>query len=113
VDQEEQARRPKPQLTLRAVDRQRGWIGLIAILIALVIVAVLAQTVLRTYGLMPGAETSARSGARGPGVAAPAEVDPTAATPAPRNPIERARGLEQQVQRDAQELGKRADEQTK
>ena len=113
MDPEEQARRPESQLTLRAVDRQRGWIGLIAILIALVIVAVLAQTVLKTYGLLPGAETSARAGPRGPGVAAPAEVDPTAATPAPSTPIERARGLEQQVQRDAQDLGRRIDEQTK
>ncbi len=110
MDPEEQARRPESQLTLRAVDRQRGWIGLIAILIALVIVAVLAQTVLKTYGVLPGAETSARAAARGPGAAAPAEIDPVAA---PRAPIERARGLEQQLQRDAQELGKRVDEQTK
>ena len=86
---------------------------MIAILIALVIVAVLAQTVLKTNGLMPGTGTSAGAGPRGPGAAAPAEVDPTAATPAPSTPIERARGLEQQVQRDAQELGKRIDEQTK
>jgi hypothetical protein len=93
--------------------RQRGWLGLIAILIALVIVAVLAQRLLRTYGLVPGAETSAQAGPRGPGPAAPAAGDATAVAPAPTNPIERARGLEQQVQRDAQELGKRIDEQTK
>ena len=97
----------------RAFDRQRGWIGLIAILIALAIVAVLAQTVLKTYGLLPGAETSAKAGPRGPGVGAPAETDPTAATPAPSTPIDRARGLEQQLQRDTQDLGKRIDEQTK
>jgi hypothetical protein len=100
-------------LILRTVDRERGWVGLIALLIALVIVAMLAQTVLKTYGLLPGAETSAKAGSRVPGAAAPAEIDPTAATPAPNTPIERARGLEQQVQRDAQELGKRVDEQTK
>jgi hypothetical protein len=98
---------------ISAFDRERGWFGLIAILIALVIVAVLAQTALKTYGLLPGAETSAKAGPRGPGVASPAEVDPTTATPAPNTPIERARGVEQQVQRDAQELGKRIDEQTK
>jgi len=114
MDQKEQARRSESQLTLiSAFDRERGWFGLIAILVALVIVAVLAQTALKTYGLLPGAETSAKAGPRGPGVAAPAEVDPTTATPAPNTPIERARGLEQQVQRDAQELGKRIDEQTK
>ncbi len=114
MDQKEQARRSEPQLTLiSAFDRERGWVGLIAILITLVIVAVLAQTVLKTYGLLPGAETSAKAGLRGPGVAAPAEVDPTTATPSPSTPIERARGLEQQVQRDAQELGRHIDEQTK
>jgi len=90
--------------------RQRGWLGLIAILIALVIVALLAQKLLKTYGLVPGAETSAPAGLRGPGSAA---GDPTNATPAPTNPIARARGLEQQVQRDAQDIGKRIDEQTK
>ena len=106
MDQKKQTRRPVPQLT----HGQRGWIGLIAILIALVIVALLAQTVLKTYGLLPGAET-AKGGPRGPGVAGSAEVDPTAATPAPTTPIERARGLEQQLQRDADERGKRIDEQ--
>jgi hypothetical protein len=100
-------------MSMRGFGRQRGWLGLIAILIALVIVALLAQTLLKTYGLLPGAETSTKAGPRGPGVAAPVEVDPTTATPAPTTPIERARGMEQQLQRDAQELGKRIDEQTK
>ena len=109
MDQEKQTRRPVPQLT----HRQRGWLGLVAILIALVIVALLAQTVLKTYGLLPGAETSAKAGPRGPGVAGSAEVDPAAATPAPSTPIERARGLEQQLQRDARDLGRRVDEQAK
>lgn len=95
---------------MKSRARQRGWLGLIAILIALVIVAVLAQKLLKTYGLVPGSEAPAQAGLRGPG---PAAGDPTSATPAPTNPIERARGLEQQVQRDAQELGKRIDEQTK
>jgi hypothetical protein len=93
--------------------RQRGWLGLIAILIALVIVAVLAQKLLKTYALVPGSGAPAQAGLRGPGPAAPVAGDPTSAAPTPTNPIERARGLEQQVQRDAQELGKRIDEQTK
>jgi len=109
MDQKKQARRPVPQLT----RGQRGWIGLIAILIALVIVALLAQTVLKTYGLLPGAETSGKAGSRIPGVAGTAEVDPTSATRVPATPIERARGLEQQLQRDADERGQRIDEQTK
>ena len=87
---------------------QRGWVGLVGILIALVIVAVLAQTVLRSYGLVGGAEHTA---ARGSGAAATGDAAQPARTPA--NPIERARGLEQQVQRDASDLGRRIDEQTK
>jgi hypothetical protein len=34
-------------------------------------------------------------------------------TPAPTAPIERARGVEQQLQRDAQDLARRVDEATK
>jgi hypothetical protein len=103
-------------MTDRAMNmraRQRGWLGLIAILIALVIVAVLAQKLLKTYGLVPGPESSAQTGPRGPGPATPAAGDTTSAVPPPTNPIERARGLEQQVQREAQDIGKRIDEQTK
>jgi hypothetical protein len=92
---------------------QRGWLGLIALLIALVIIAVLAQTVLRSYGMLGGGEHTAKAGARVPGAAAPADVDATQATSSITAPIERARGLEQQVQRDAQDLDRRIDEQTK
>jgi Tfp pilus assembly protein PilE len=93
--------------------RQRGWLGLVALLIALVIVAVLAQTVLRSYGMLGGGDRTATARARAPGAAAPAEGDATQATPSITAPIERARGLEQQVQRDAQDLDRRIDEQTK
>jgi hypothetical protein len=48
VDTQEQAGRPEPQLTLR----QRGWVGLVVLLLALVIVAVLAQTALKHDGLL-------------------------------------------------------------
>ena len=91
---------------------QRGWVGLIAILIALVIVALLAQTLLKSSGLL-GAGAPTKAGTRVPGPAAPAAPDSTAAPAAPVTAIERARGLEQQVQRDAQEQARRIDEQTK
>jgi hypothetical protein len=91
--------------------RHRGWIGLIGILIALVIVAVLAQTVLRSYGLLGSADRTA-AGPRTPEGVTPAGEPPRPA-PAVMAPIERARGLEQQVQRDAQDLGQRIEEQTK
>ena len=91
--------------------RQRGWIGLIGILIALVIVAVLAQTVLRSYGLLGSADRTA-AGPRTPPSVTPAG-EPAPAVPAVMAPIERAKGVEQQVQRDAQDLGQRIEEQTK
>jgi hypothetical protein len=91
---------------------QRGWIGLIAILIALVIVAMLAQTLLKSSGLL-GSGAPTKAGTRVPGPAAPVAPDSAAAPAAPTTPIESARGLEQQVQRDAQEQARRIDEQTK
>ncbi len=83
------------------------------LLIALVIVALLAQTVLKSYGLVGGGERTAAAGSRLPGVVAPAAVDATEATPAPTTPIERARGVERDLRRDAGNLGRRIDEQTK
>jgi len=96
---------------MSAAQGQRGWIGLIGLLIALLLVALLAQTVLKTYGVLPGRDTAAKAGPRG--VGAPAPADPTLATPAATTPIERARGVEQQLQRDAQDLARRVDESTK
>ena len=96
--------------------RQRGWLGLIGLLLALVIVAVLAQKVLKTYGLLSGAEPRASSaserGPRGPGEASPAPLDASGVTPAPAA-MERARGLESAVQQQAQDLNKRMDETAK
>jgi len=96
--------------------RQRGWLGLIGLLLALVIVAVLAQKVLKTYGLLSGAEPGAKSvserGPRGPGEVSPAPLDASGVTPAPAA-MERARGLESAVQQQAQDLNKRMDETAK
>ena len=93
--------------------RQRGWVGIVALLIALVIVAVLAQTVLRAYGLLPGPEAAERAGPRAVGAVAPATPDATTAVPAPTTPIERARGVERELRRDADAESRRIDEQTK
>ena len=96
--------------------RQRGWLGLIGLLLALVIVAVLAQKVLKTYGLLSGAQPEAKSaserGPRGPGEISPAPLDASGVTPAPAA-MERARGLESAVQQQAQDLNKRMDETAK
>src|SRR5262249_16286016 len=109
VDQTQQTRRPVAELALFG---QRGWVGLIVLLLALVIVALLAQTVLKSYGMLgAGAPVKAQRGVGGP--AAPVAPETAGAPSVPTTPIERARGLEQQLQRDAQEQAQRIDEQTK
>ena len=45
--------------------RQRGWVGIIVILLALAIVAVLAKDALKSYGLAPGAVAKAKVGSPG------------------------------------------------
>jgi len=107
VDQAQQARRPIAELT---PSRERGWVGLIVLLLALVIVAVLAQTVLKSYGML-GAGAPVKAQTRGPGPAASASPD-TAAAPAPMTPIERARGVEQTVKQGEEDTSKRTGEQT-
>jgi len=98
---------------MKAGRYQRGWVGLIGVLIALAIVAVLAQTVLKSYGLLPGSVAAERAGPRAASAAGPAPADPTAATPAPTAPLDRARGVERTLQRDAQDLARRIDESAK
>ena len=109
MDTQEQAGRPDPQLTLKG---QRGWVGLVVLLLALVIVAVLAQSALKHYGLLAPADTPAvNASARVQAADAPVELDPAATTP--RNALERARGMENAVRRQADDLGKRIDDSTK
>jgi hypothetical protein len=79
----------------------------------LAIVAVLAQTVLKSYGLLAGSDAVRPAGPRAVSAASPAPADPTAATPAPTAPLERARGVEQAIQRDARDLERRIDESAK
>ena len=95
-----------------AAQPQRGWIGIVGLLIALVIVALLAQTALKTYGLLPGSDAAVEAVPRGVGAAGPAPADATVASPAAA-PIERAREVERQLQRDAQDLARRIDESAK
>jgi hypothetical protein len=80
------------------------------LLLALVIVAVLAQTALKRYGLL-GDSATANSSARGATAVSPGEVDP--ATTTPRNALERARGLENAVRKQADDLGKQIDDTAK
>jgi len=91
---------------------QRGWLGLIGILLALVIVAVLAQSVLRSYGLL-GGEPAAAKGREEPATSQPPTAGAPRGAPAVTAPIERARALERDLKRDAGDLDRRVDEQTK
>jgi hypothetical protein len=84
-------------------------VGLVVILIALLIVAVLAQTALKSYGLLPGSD---KASAADTSAAAPPGAATRAPAAAPATPIERARGVEQQVKRDAEIQEKRIDEST-
>ena len=95
--------------------RQRGWVGMIIVLVALVIVALLAQTALKRYGLLSAsAPVVGKPGdlPRASGIS-PAPLDSSAATPAPTAPMERARNVERTLQRDTEDLSRRIDEQTK
>jgi hypothetical protein len=102
---------------VRPPGRQRGWVGIIVLLLALLIVAVLAQTVLKQSGLLGGFDQRSPSArpdaARGPGVIAPAPIDATTATPTPANALERARGLESEMQQQARDRSKDIDDAAK
>jgi len=88
----------------------------LALLVVLAVVALLAGAALRQYGLAGGTapragpEAGAGAGeARGGG----APVLPGGAAPAPRDALERARGLEGAVRQQAADLDQRIDAQGK
>jgi hypothetical protein len=93
------------------IDRQGGWVGMLVLLLALLIVAWLSKDALVKYGMMSDTETTVtRAGtpaerARASGGSAVERVDPTGAAPAPTNAIERARGVEETMKRGAESRG--------
>lgn len=92
-------------MRMRAVTappgRQRGWVGMLVILIALLIVAWLSKDALMKYGLLDGGTTTTKR----PGAAAgpAADADPNAATPA--NVMEKAKALEGLLQQESSKRG--------
>jgi hypothetical protein len=93
--------------------RQCGWVGLVVILLALVIVAVLAKDALKKYGLVPGAPVT-KAGtpgerARAPGATGVEALDVDSAPSTPAAALERARGVEDMVKRQADERATRVD----
>ena len=97
--------------------RQGGWVGLVVMLLALVIVAWLSKDALKRYGLLSGLEKepkAAAQGARGPGVGVTGvPPDVTTATPTPIEALDKARDLQNAVREQAAENAKRIDEGTK
>jgi hypothetical protein len=97
----------------RRIGRQGGWVGLIVILLALVIVAMLAKDALKQYGLMPGAAPPMQAGSPGERARAPAAsgleaFDPGTVQVAPTAPMDRARGLEESVRQQASDRAARS-----
>ena len=63
------------------IDRQRGWIGMIGLLLALAIVAYLAKDALLKYGMLPsGDRTVIKAGTPGERARMPAAVDASGTT---------------------------------
>ena len=89
-------------MALRA--RQRGWVGLVAILLALVIVGLAARSALKAYGLFDDHDKPRHAAAPG---ASEAEQ---AAAITPRTALERAKGVEAMVKQGAIEQEKRIDD---
>ena len=88
--------------------RQRGWVGLVVLVVALVIVGMLLKTTLQEYGLTGNAGPASK--------ATPVDSvshDVTTTEVTPRNALERARGLESAVQQQAVENAKRIDDAVK
>ena len=87
---------------MRSYAGQRGWVGLLVVLLALVIVGLLAKTALKAYGVADEPKASqAKPGAT--------EVE-QAATITPRNALERAKGVQDMVNQGATEQQKRIDD---
>ncbi len=101
----------------RRIDRQRGWVGLIVLLLALLIVAWLAKDALRDYGLLapdePAEPREPTGLQRSPTPAAVSESPPGGASTSYRAPLERARSVESTVTRGAEAQGRRIDDATR
>jgi len=99
---------------LPARSRQRGWVGLVAVLVALAIVGWLAKDALKRYGLIGGSPAVTRAAtpgepARAPGASAADSPDASGARTGAAGALERARGVEEMVGKAAAEREARGD----
>lgn len=90
---------------------QGGWVGMIVLLLALLIVAWLAKDALTKYGLVPDMETvqkqagTAGERARAPAAGAVEHADVGGATPAPSTPMDAARNVGKSLQEQSEKRG--------
>jgi hypothetical protein len=98
----------------RRLGRQGGWVGFIVLLLALAIVAWLAKDALKQYGLVPGPGKAAEPMGlkHNPTPAAQSDLS-NSATPSFVAPIERARGVEDTLNRAAEAQSRRIDDATR
>jgi hypothetical protein len=81
------------------IDRQRGWVGMIVLLLALAIVAWLSKDALMKYGMVPSDPTATKAGTPGERARMGAAVDASGTTidsapAAPAGVLDKARGVE-------------------
>jgi hypothetical protein len=100
---------------VRRKGRQGGFLGLVVILIALLIVAWLSMDALKQYGMLSGPAAPAKAApaserVRGPGEGVTqAAPDVTTVAPAPMDALGKARGLESAIKEQAAENAQRID----
>ena len=84
--------------------RQRGWVGLVLILLALVIVALSARSALEGYGLLGDRSKTVHAAAPG------ANETEQAAAITPRNALDKAKSVQDLVNQGAADQEKRIDD---
>ena len=77
--------------------RQDGWVGMLVILIALLIVAWLSKDALMKYGMLDGGGAAATKRSTAPGAAAGSDAEPAT----PSNVREKAQALEGLLQKES------------
>ena len=93
------------------MGRQGGWVGMIVLLLALVIVAWLSKDALMKYAMIPSGDTAPiKAGTPGERARAPAAVDASgvdinSAPQAPTSAMDKARGVESMMQKEAGKRG--------
>jgi hypothetical protein len=100
------------RLAVPSPRRQKGWVGLIVLLLAVVIVALLAKTALKQYRLLDGGVARSPAASSASAAAAGLAIDGSvgAAVSAPATPLDQARNMGATVQQQADDLARRMNE---